>query len=117
MPIMELYREYSIEYMKGSVKNIPIQNPIKPVSEARKATIINAKIKRGCFKIIKTLDFMASTAFRFPNTIKGMVKKVKKVIDKEVSIPMACIPAVSSSVDMPVLINVIMNVAPTMFRK
>lgn len=117
MPMMELYKEYSMEYMKGNVKNNPMQNPIKPVSEARKATIINAKIIKGCLKIIRILDFMASIAFRFPKTINGMVKKVKNVIDNEVNIPMDCIPAISRSVDRPVLINVIMNVAPTMFRK
>lgn len=106
-----------MEYIKGSVKNIPIQKPIKPVSEARKATIINAKISKGCLKIMRTLDFMASIAFRFPKTINGMVKKVKKVIVNEVNILRDCIPEISRSVDSPVLVSVIMNVAPTMFRK
>ncbi len=114
---MALYKEYSIEYIKGYVKNIPMQNPIKPVSAARKDTIIKAKINKGCFKISWALNFMPSMAFRFPKTIKGMVKKVKKVIDNEVKIPMDCTPARSTSVDIPVLNAVIRNVAPTMFMK
>lgn len=109
--------EYSIEYKKGIVKNIPIQNPIKPTSEARKATISKAKISKGCFKISWMLDFMASIAFKFPKTINGTVKKVSKVIANEVNSPNAGIPVYSMSMESPELMNVIINVAPTMFVK
>ena len=90
---MELYKAYSIEYRKGIVKNIPMQKAIKPVNEAIKETIINPKITNGCFKMMATLDLMASIAVRFPKTINGMVINVKKEIVNEVIIPSDFIPA------------------------
>ena len=99
------------------MKNIPIQNPIKPVKEAKAATIINAKISIGCFKIMLALDFMASMAFKFPKIINGTVKKVNNVIANENSIPIIGIPVLFTRVEIPELVKAIRKVATTIFKK
>ena len=67
-----------MEYIKGMVKNTPIKQPIKPTIEAMPATINRPKSTKGCFETMAILDFRDSIAFKFPKTINGMDKNVKK---------------------------------------
>ena len=78
--------------MKGIVKNIPMQNRINPVNDAIPETNTNPNNSKGCFETSIALDLMASIAFRFPNTISGMLKKVKNEIPTEINAPSSLIP-------------------------
>lgn len=70
-----------------------MQKPKIPMADATIATIINPKSTKGCLETIITLDFMASTAFNFPKTIKGTTKNVTKDNVKEIKVPMTASPA------------------------
>lgn len=78
--------------MKGIVKNIPMQNRINPVNDAIPETNTNPNNSKGCFETSIALDFMASTAFKFPKTISGTAKKVKKEIPIAIKVPTNLIP-------------------------
>ena len=81
-----------MEYKKGIVKNTPMQHPMNPTIDAIMDTTSNPKRTKGCFDTIITLDFMASKAFRSPNIIRGMVRKVKKETMMEIKDPTILIP-------------------------
>ena len=67
-----------MEYIKGMVKKNPIKQPIKSTIEAMPATINRPKSTKGCFETMAILDFRESIAFKFPKTINGIDKNVKK---------------------------------------
>lgn len=114
---MELYKEYSIEYKKGQVKNIPMQNPKRPRPTPIAATIINPKRTKGCFETITILDCMASTVFNFPKTINGIVNKVINEIVKEIMVPMKLSPKNWKRIESPTLKIETTNVAIKIFIK
>jgi hypothetical protein len=60
------------------VKKIPMQNATNPRKENITPTISNPKRTKNCLETSIKLPLIASKAFKFPNIIKGTVKKVKK---------------------------------------
>ena len=92
------------------MKNIPIRHPINPTIEAMPATINRPKSTKGCFETMAILDFRDSIAFKFPKTIKGTDKKVRKDNVKAINEPTNLIPAKSSRRVRPEPINVTTNV-------
>ncbi len=99
------------------VKSIPIQKPKIPINAPIPATIIKPKSTKGCLATIIILDFMASTAFNFPKTIKGTTKNDTKDIIKEIKVPIICSPANSIRVEITILTNVIKNTAIKILAK
>ena len=82
-----------MEYMNGKVKKIPMQQPMNPTMAAIIATITSPNRINGCFKTTTILELMASIAFKFPNMINGMVRKVKNDIVMAIKDPIILIPA------------------------
>lgn len=69
-----------------------MQQPMKPTIEAIVVTIIRPRRTKGCFKTIAKLEVIASTAFRLPKIIRGMVNMVKNDIDRVIKEPTSWIP-------------------------
>lgn len=67
---------YCMDILNGTVNKTPIQNPIKPTKEPKKATIIRRKIVKNCLLDILILAFIASIAFCLPKMINGMASVV-----------------------------------------
>ena len=72
--------------------------------------MIKANNINGCLDIRMKLDFIAFRAFKFPNTISGIVKKVKKEMDREMIKPKKFSLKSSNNVDIPPPINEISKV-------
>lgn len=92
------------------VKNTPTKHPIKPTIEAMPATIKRPKSTKGCFETIAILDFRESIAFKFPKTINGIDKNVKKDNVTAIKDPTNLTPVWSSKRERPEPIRVTNNV-------
>ena len=79
-----------------------MQKPKIPIADATIATISKPNSTKGCFETIIILDFIASTAFNFPKTIKGTTKNVTKDNVKEIRVPIMLSPANSRRTESPV---------------
>jgi hypothetical protein len=99
------------------VKNIPIHKPKIPTIPAITATISNPKSTKGCFETMIILDLIASVTFRFPKTIKGIVKKVIKDINVVIRVPIKLNPADSRSIASPVPNPPIINTEIKILKK
>ncbi len=99
-----------MECIKGMVKKTPIKQPIKPTIEAMPAKINRPKSTKGCFKTMAILDFRESIAFKFPKTINGIDKNVKKDSVTAIKDPTNLIPLKSSKRESPEPMRVTNNV-------
>jgi len=69
------------------VKTIPIQHPINPTKVAMIPITNNPNMTTGCLETIKILAWIASTAFRLPKIISGIVISVNKVTSTVIKNP------------------------------
>ena len=88
-----------------------------PIIPAITATISNPKSTKGCFDTIILLDLIASIAFRFPKTINGIIKKVRKDIKVVIMVPTKLYPADSRSIANPVPNTPMINIAIKILKK
>ena len=64
-------------YVKGIVKNIPIQKPIIPTAENNPAIIISKRTIKKCLSILLQLLFMAFIKVYSLKIIRGIAINVK----------------------------------------